>query len=301
MIEYLRKENKERLNKLNLPSFTGKIKVMILEEDIPYDLGFLNIQEVVKTGTYAMHASWTAQTIKIINPEVEIYASKIDFTGVVDYCIANNIKIINASFNCTNNEERRNALKKFYDWGGIFVGATGNKAGRSVNFPANSPHTIAVAGTNVESSVSEELDVYTEGNIYVRNKEDGMFHFYNGTSSCSPVIAGCISLILSKYPNWNCEDVRKFLKENSKPFDKYAGVFSFPNNFGENIDTPEPEKGGSEVEVNLKDIEGHWAENEIKEGVKKGILKGYPDGTFKPDEPLTRAEYIVAELRKIKE
>ncbi|GEM_PF-5539493 len=299
MIKYLQKQNKERLDKLNLPSFTGKIRVMVMEEDIPYDLGFLGIKEVVKVGSYAMHASWTAQVIKLINPEAEIYASKIDFHQVVDYCIKNDIKIINASFTCMNNSSRREALKKYHDWGGIFVAASGNESNRDVQFPANSEHTIAVAGTNVESSVSKELDVYTEGNLYVRNKDDGFFHYYNGTSSCAPVIAGCISLMLSKYPSWNCEDIRKFLKQNSKSYDQFAGAFSFPDNFEIEIDNPKVEDEDMSEEIKFKDIKGHWAENEIKEGTEKGILKGYPDDTFKPDKPLTRAEYIVTELRKI--
>lgn len=302
MIEYLKQENKERLDKLNLPKFTSKIKAMVMEEDIPYDLGFLGIKEVVKVGSYAMHASWTAQVIKLINPEAEIYASKIDFLQVVDYCIENDIKIINASFTCINNSNRREALKKFYEWGGIFVAASGNESDRDVQFPANSEHTIAVAGTNVESSVSKELDVYTEGNIYVRNKDEGFFHYYNGTSSCAPVITGCVSLMLAKYPNWKCEDVRSFIKENSRPYDQFAGVFKFPDNFKfkeVEKDNSKNEENNMSEEIKFKDIKGHWAEKEIKEGTEKGILKGYPDGTFKPDKPLTRAEYIVAELRKI--
>jgi hypothetical protein len=298
VIEYLQDKNKERLDKLNLPNFTGKIKVMVMEEDIPYDLGFLGVKEVVKTGTYAMHASWTAQVIKIINPDAELYASKIDFPAVVDYCIENNIKIINASFTCINNASRREALERYHRWGGIFVAASGNDADRSVYFPANSPHTIAVAGTNVESSVSKELDVYTEGNIYVRNKTEGMFHYYNGTSSCAPVIAGCISLILAKYPNWNCEDVRKFLKENSKPFDKYAGVFSFLDGFELENSAPIPEvpKGDESMFKDVKETD--WFHKAVKWTKDKGILKGYPDGTFKPNEPLTRAEYAQAEYNK---
>ncbi len=298
MIKYLKEENKARLGKLNLPSFAHKTKVMILEEDIPYNLGFLDIKEVVKTGSYAMHASWTAQVLKIINPDVELYASKIDFPAVIDYCIENNIKIINASFTCMGTKDREVALKKYYDWGGIFVAASGNNSGRSVYFPASSPYTIAVAGTNVESSVSEELDVYTEGNIYVRNKEEGMFHVYNGTSSCSPVIAGCISLMLAKYPNWNCEDVREFLKDNSKAYDHFAGVFSFPDNFGLEDNAPIPEVP-KEDESMFKDVkETDWFHKAVKWAKDKGILKGYPDGTYKPNEPLTRAEYAQAEYNK---
>lgn len=35
---------------------------------------------------------------------------------------------------------------------------------------------------------------------------------------------------------------------------------------------------------------GHWAEEYIQQATTLGILKGYPDGTFKPNNPLTRAQ-----------
>lgn len=40
------------------------------------------------------------------------------------------------------------------------------------------------------------------------------------------------------------------------------------------------------------DIRGHWAEGYIKDIVEKGIINGYPNGSFKPDAPVTRAEFI---------
>jgi S-layer homology domain len=39
------------------------------------------------------------------------------------------------------------------------------------------------------------------------------------------------------------------------------------------------------------DVAGNWAEPFIKALVEKEIIKGYPDGTFKPDQPVTRAEF----------
>ncbi len=39
------------------------------------------------------------------------------------------------------------------------------------------------------------------------------------------------------------------------------------------------------------DVAGNWAEPFIKVLVEKDIIKGYPDGTFRPDQPITRAEY----------
>lgn len=39
------------------------------------------------------------------------------------------------------------------------------------------------------------------------------------------------------------------------------------------------------------DIQGHWAEECISRLGQQGIVTGYPDGTFKPDDIITRAEY----------
>lgn len=42
--------------------------------------------------------------------------------------------------------------------------------------------------------------------------------------------------------------------------------------------------------VLLNDIEGHWAENSINKIMNMGIISGYPDGSFRPDRNVTRAE-----------
>lgn len=41
----------------------------------------------------------------------------------------------------------------------------------------------------------------------------------------------------------------------------------------------------------LKDIRGTWAETAVTDLVQAGVVSGYPDGTFKPDRPVTRAEF----------
>jgi len=40
------------------------------------------------------------------------------------------------------------------------------------------------------------------------------------------------------------------------------------------------------------DIQGHWAEKQIGDWVAKGLASGYPDGSFRPDNSITRAEFI---------
>lgn len=44
------------------------------------------------------------------------------------------------------------------------------------------------------------------------------------------------------------------------------------------------------AETKFNDIEGHWAEDIIERWQDAGFVNGYPDGSFKPDNPVTRAE-----------
>lgn len=42
----------------------------------------------------------------------------------------------------------------------------------------------------------------------------------------------------------------------------------------------------------LSDIRGHWGEEAIRELVRRDVVSGFPDRTFRPDEPITRGEFI---------
>ncbi|ANY65641.1 hypothetical protein BBD42_03560 [Paenibacillus sp. BIHB 4019] len=50
----------------------------------------------------------------------------------------------------------------------------------------------------------------------------------------------------------------------------------------------------------FSDINGHWAEEAIKQAVQGGIINGYPDGTFKPNHTVTRAEFVVMLMNALK-
>lgn len=41
------------------------------------------------------------------------------------------------------------------------------------------------------------------------------------------------------------------------------------------------------------DVKGHWAEAQITDWQERGLISGYPDGSFQPDWAVTRAEFMV--------
>ncbi|WP_256759572.1 S-layer homology domain-containing protein [Cohnella sp. WQ 127256] len=52
-------------------------------------------------------------------------------------------------------------------------------------------------------------------------------------------------------------------------------------------------QGGSNTSVVLRDIVDSWAKEDIENLVAAGVIKGYNDGTFKPDNTITREEMVI--------
>ncbi|MEK4249416.1 S-layer homology domain-containing protein [Paenibacillus sp. FSL W7-1287] len=44
--------------------------------------------------------------------------------------------------------------------------------------------------------------------------------------------------------------------------------------------------------ISFSDIQGHWAESSINNAVTQGYVNGYTDGSFRPENSLTRAEFM---------
>lgn len=72
--------------------------------------------------------------------------------------------------------------------------------------------------------------------------------------------------------------------------------------------TPAPENGGNSTPVQpisgkerlaFADISGHWAESEIQALYDRKLARGYPDGSYRPDRPVTRAEFVALLVRSL--
>ena len=59
---------------------------------------------------------------------------------------------------------------------------------------------------------------------------------------------------------------------------------------GEKVNLVETENNTNQTILN--DIKGHWAESNITNFISNGYINGYADGTFKPNNSITRAEFI---------
>ncbi|MFE4712732.1 NEAT domain-containing protein [Paenibacillus sp. NPDC056722] len=54
------------------------------------------------------------------------------------------------------------------------------------------------------------------------------------------------------------------------------------------------------VPVSLTDVNGHWAQAAIEQAIKSGLVKGYDDNSFRPNNPINRAEFAVLLSRALK-
>jgi len=86
---------------------------------------------------------------------------------------------------------------------------------------------------------------------------------------------------------WYCEKIGKWIVLDDIEVDFEAGTVSGMTDHFTKFAVLAMDK----VDLQLKDIKGHWAENLITRLVRLGSISGYPDGTFKPNNNITRGEF----------
>ncbi|NPV89256.1 MAG: hypothetical protein HPY50_00590 [Firmicutes bacterium] len=68
----------------------------------------------------------------------------------------------------------------------------------------------------------------------------------------------------------------------------------------ENVTTPTEPRSAAPETKEPSDLAGCWARDSIISLLKQGIVSGYPDGTFKPNGAITRAEFSVMVVKAFK-
>ncbi|WP_162341889.1 S-layer homology domain-containing protein [Paenibacillus paridis] len=92
---------------------------------------------------------------------------------------------------------------------------------------------------------------------------------------------------------WLNETTGKWIPLDNQQVDLNKGVVSGTvNHFTKFAVLATEKEQSTEPELALADIKGHWAEANIVELIKLGAISGYPDQTFKPNNKITRAEFV---------
>ena len=105
-----------------------------------------------------------------------------------------------------------------------------------------------------------------------------------GTSFSTPFAAGMAALIMQNRGHMNQYDLEIL-------FSKYAEPIDTVEKCGHGMLIMPPFK---EVEKVFKDVDTErWSAEAIRWCAEKGYIKGYPDGTFRPEEPITREQLAV--------
>ncbi len=95
--------------------------------------------------------------------------------------------------------------------------------------------------------------------------------------------------------NGSDDDIDDSDNTTSKPSDSQTGnnVNNGNLNNNENANNNNANNSGTnnQVATNFNDVENHWAKAAISNMASKGIIKGYADGSFKPNASITRGEF----------
>lgn len=160
-------------------------------------------------------------------------------------------------------------------------------------------YNLAMDMPNASSSKSPYVDFSMPDNIYIP-ATNGAWYPFNGTSCAAPALAGVVAcvnhfFILKTGKPLLKEKMYQFLKDNSKDVwtkgkDDKTGwgipILPHPNT----VDIEKYATEGGEEKMNFTDIKGHWGFPAIVYATDQQYMHGYPDGTFRPDKPVTRAE-----------
>ena len=242
------------LNEIHERGVTGKgIKVAIIDTALAKPNNKLDIKSnysIDNVISYSDHATACASIIKSsefgIAPDCELYSASTNDNIVtteaskkvadcIKWCVDKGIDIVSISLGIGEEahlSELEEACMYAYSKGVIIVAGAGNDGVDKnddffdIKLPGSYAHTICVANVDRNtgkisqaSSRGYGIDFagYGDGNEAYNTK--GETYSFNGTSSATPYIAGCIALIKQQLPRLNMIEVYDILKENTIKID----------------------------------------------------------------------------------
>lgn len=129
--------------------------------------------------------------------------------------------------------------------------------------------------------------------VPVQNIAAGDLAFYNFSGSISPEHCGLITHVERSHSSILYAKSIEGNTTTTGGSEDNGGVVAEKVRYPRNIvGVARPKYKPEEPEI-VDDVSGHWAKGSIEWAKEQGLIKGYPDGSFKPDKPVTHAELAV--------
>jgi hypothetical protein len=255
-----------------------------------------------------------------VAPDAEIYAIKtLDSAGAgnitdvvagINWAIANNMDIINLSLTSPVSKSiLETAIQTAYNKGVLIVAASGNilkpqEYISDVLYPARYPQVIAVGSVGKVDSAGRVTDLLTRSQFsyfgsnldfvapgaeiwstFNGSKAETQYIYTIGTSMAAPFVTGIAALYKEQYPQLKSQQIRGHMERAAYDL----GAAGKDAEYGYGLIQP-PSREKADLFIDLK--ESAWYSDEILYLYRKGIVSGYSDGGFHPNQPVTRAEAV---------
>ena len=139
----------------------------------------------------------------------------------ITYAADHGCKVINCSWGSTGGASQAEQDVINYaaiNFDAVVVVAAGNGGIEEDDFPASYENAVSVASTNSTdsksgfSSYSYHVDVCAPGSQIYSTIFNNTYSALSGTSMASPVAAGCLAMVRSRFPNYNADQAVEQLK-----------------------------------------------------------------------------------------
>lgn len=252
-----------------------------------------------------------------LSPNVELYAIKAlnkdgegrqtDVSRGVEWAINNKIDILNLSLTTLDSSTLLEKIFNYaYDQGMIIVGASGNtkdvkpQLTNDILYPARYSSVIAVGSVNKDlnhsyfSFTGDSLDFVALGEEVLSTSYDLDFPYEvkSGTSVATPVVSAIFSLYKEAYPELTNQELRKLVQENTLDLGKVGK----DNQYGFGLIQP---PSSWFLDINLSDESQGWFASPVTILREQEMIKGYPDGSFRPKNSVTRGELAMMVSRAL--
>lgn len=183
-----------------------------------------------------------------VGPNIDLYAVKVlnrsgsgyvsDIIKGLEWCISNNIQVINMSLGTTAySGTLEAAVQKVYAAGIVQVAAAGNDGG-AVNYPAALDHVIAVGATDSSDQITSwssrgpQVDLVAPGLGIYSTYKGSTYATLSGTSMATPHVTGAAALVIQVKGYYNKpNEVERQLEYNATDL----GDSSFDSLYGNGL------------------------------------------------------------------